>query len=157
MSAANEAEEGSKEKKGGVGGGYKFDVDMGGEAAPDAEAGDFFFTPDGSYPMDYFGESTRGDLLPHKDFMDAASILKPHDVKCVFFCSPFPSRPPARMPGPDPQPSPPCNSPSVPRPRQGEVRADVAVINSTFWRSLEMKRVWPTDVLWPPPGKSAKT
>ena len=107
MSAANEAEECSKEKEGGVGGAYKFDVDAGGEGGPDAEAGDFFFTPDGSYPMDYFGESTRGDLLPHKDYMEAASILNPQDVKCVF-CPPISPRPPARMPDTDPQPSPQC-------------------------------------------------
>lgn len=92
MSAADKDENsGSREREGGVGGGYKFDIDQGGEAESDADAGDFFFTPDGSYPMDYFGESTRGDLLPHKGFMDPTSILKPNDVKCAIPHSLLPS------------------------------------------------------------------
>lgn len=59
---------------------------MGREGKPTAEedyadAGNFFFTPQGGFPMDYFGESTRGDLLPHKGFMDHCDILNPDDVK----------------------------------------------------------------------------
>ena len=50
---------------------------VGGENLP-------YYSPDSkAYPLDYFGESTRGDLLPNEDMMGPDTLYSRADIKNV--------------------------------------------------------------------------
>ena len=43
-----------------------------------------YYSPDSkAYPLDYFGESTRGDLLPNEDMMGPDTLYSRADIKNV--------------------------------------------------------------------------